>query len=38
MEVTVVTDTTLLAGPYTPPPLERGDRAMCLYRCVTKRG
>jgi hypothetical protein len=27
-----VTDTTLLAGPYTPPPLQRGDRATCLYR------
>src|SRR5262245_7813231 len=22
----------LLAGPYTPPPLRRGDRATCLYR------
>jgi hypothetical protein len=27
-----VTDTTLLAGPYTPPPLRKGDRATCLYR------
>jgi len=22
----------LLAGPYTPPPLRRGDRTICLYR------
>src|SRR4029077_4985653 len=22
----------LLAGPYTPPPLRRGDRATCLFR------
>ena len=22
----------LLHGPYTPPPLKRGDRAVCLYR------
>src|SRR5262245_61476006 len=22
----------LLAGPYTPPPVRRGDRATCLYR------
>jgi hypothetical protein len=22
----------LLSGPYTPPPLKRGDRATCLYR------
>jgi hypothetical protein len=24
--------TRLLHGPYTPPPLRRGDRAVCLYR------
>jgi hypothetical protein len=25
-------DTALLAGPYTPPPLRKGDRETCLYR------
>jgi hypothetical protein len=24
--------TELLHGPYTPPPVRRGDRANCLYR------
>jgi hypothetical protein len=28
----------LLHGPYPPPPLRRGDKATCLYRCVTKHG
>jgi hypothetical protein len=28
----------LLFGPYQAPPLKRGDRATCLYWCVTKHG
>jgi hypothetical protein len=28
----------LLFGPYEAPPLKRGDRAVCLFRCVTKHG